>query len=283
MGTTKRTPKRKTARSSRKAPPPKKPKPRARPRKKAADRKAALLLLGAAIPGDLAKVELDFVDPWQLLIATILAAQSTDRTVNRVTPALFRRFPRAEALAAADPAEVEALVYATGFFRSKARAIMSASRQLVEQHDGRVPATIDELVELPGVARKTANVVLANAFGKAEGVVVDRHASRVAERLGWTREQDPVDIEQGLMAAFSKSDWIGLGQRLVLHGRYVCTARKPRCEACPLNELCPSAESPPSPEASPPARATLEAELIETRRAADGPKPEEPEESEEDS
>lgn len=190
-------------------------------------------------------VELDFENPWQLLIATILSAQSTDKTVNRVTPALFRRWPTPEALANASQEEVEEVVKPTGFFRNKAKSIRTTSQALVVRFGGEVPRTLEELVTLPGVARKTANVVLGAAFGIPSGVVVDTHAGRVARRLGLTKHDNPVKVEQDLCALFPRETWIDGGHALVLHGRYVCTARKPACARCPVNELCPSREAEP--------------------------------------
>jgi len=191
------------------------------------------------------RVELDFEDAWQLVIATILSAQSTDKTVNRVTPALFARYPTPAELAAAPLEELEVLVKTTGFFRNKARAIRDASLMIAERFGGTVPRTIEEMIELPGVARKTANVVLGSAYRVVSGIVVDTHVGRVARRLRLTRGEDPVDVERSLMKLFARQDWIDTGHRLVLHGRYVCTARSPRCESCPLNEICPSAEAEP--------------------------------------
>jgi endonuclease-3 len=200
--------------------------------------------LARAIPRP--RIELDFADEWQLLIATILSARVSDTTVNRVTPELFARYPTPEALAAAEPADVERIVRRTGFFHNKTQAIRDASRVLVERFDGRVPRTIERLCELPGVARKTANVVLAGAFGIASGIVVDTHVARVAHRLGLTRAAKPDDVERDLCLVFPRRTWTPVGLRLVLHGRYVCTARAPRCADCPLNEVCPSAEASPS-------------------------------------
>jgi endonuclease-3 len=191
------------------------------------------------------RIELEFEDPWQLLVATILSARSTDRVVNRVTPVLFQRYPSAKALARANLADLEAIVRPTGFFRAKAKTIREASRDIVERFSGCVPSTMDELVRLAGVARKTANVVLAWGFGNAAGFVVDTHVARVAHRLGLTREADPVRIERDLCAAFPRRLWISDSMRLLLHGRYVCTARAPRCGRCPLNEVCPSREADP--------------------------------------
>ncbi len=198
--------------------------------------------LAQAIPAPV--VELDHQNGWQLLMATILSAQSTDKKINEVTPLLFARWPTPEALAEADPAEVEVVVKPTGFFRNKAKAIQGASRALVEQFGGEVPKTLDELVTLPGVARKTANLVLGSAYGIPSGMVVDTHVSRVSRKLELALETDPVKIEAELTALFPKREWIAMSRRLVLHGRYVCTAKKPRCERCPLNEICAAAEQP---------------------------------------
>jgi endonuclease III len=190
-------------------------------------------------------VELRFDTPWQLLVAVILSAQSTDRMVNRVMPEVLRRWPTPAALGAAAQAEVEEVIHSTGFFRNKAKAIREASRILAERFGGEVPRTMEELLELPGVARKTANVVLGTAHGVTSGLTVDVHAARVSQRLGLTKEKLPEKVEQALCALFPREEWIRTGHRLVLHGRYVCTARSPRCAACPLNELCPSHEAPP--------------------------------------
>ena len=198
--------------------------------------------LAKAIPTPV--VELDFDDPWQLLMATIMAAQSTDKTVNRVGVELFDRFTNPAELANAEPAVVEEIIHPTGFFRNKTKAIQAASRAIVEVHGGKVPNTMAELVRLPGVARKTANVILGKAFGVAEGIVVDVHCTRVSKRLGFTEAKDAKHIEADLMSLFPKKDWIGVGNRLVLHGRYVCTARNPNCSHCPLAELCPEADGP---------------------------------------
>jgi endonuclease-3 len=189
--------------------------------------------------------ELDHAGPWQLLIATILSAQSTDRMVNKVTPVLFEQYPTPGALAEANREDVERIVKPTGFYRNKTKSICEVSRALVERHDGEVPRTMEEMVELPGVARKTANVVLGAAYGIASGIVVDTHAKRVAGRLGLTEETKPDKIEQDLCGVFPKSSWIDMGHRLVLHGRYVCKSKTPECPHCPLNEVCPSAEAEP--------------------------------------
>lgn len=188
---------------------------------------------------------LDHKDPFQLLVATILAAQATDEGVNRVTPTLFARYPTPADLAAAPPAEVEAIVRSTGFYRQKTRSIQAASRMLVEKFGGQVPATMPELLQLPGVARKTANVVLGTWFGRNEGIVVDTHVGRLAGRLGltWTsrNDKDAVKIEQDLMQLVPRKDWTFFAHALVWHGRRVCTARKPDCAACAIKGLCPSA------------------------------------------
>ncbi|HSW44788.1 MAG TPA: endonuclease III [Phycisphaerae bacterium] len=181
----------------------------------------------------------------QLLVATILSAQSTDDTVNKVAPILFAGYPTAEALANADPGDVEKLVYQTGFFRQKTRSIIGACKMIVERFGGQVPATMNELVQLPGVARKTANVLLGTWFGKNEGFVVDTHVGRLAHRLGltWTSkdEKDAVKIEQDLCQVFPRDHWTFAGHALIWHGRRVCSARKPNCVDCKLNAQCPSA------------------------------------------
>jgi len=185
---------------------------------------------------------LDHRDPLELLVATILSAQCTDARVNQVTPALFRRCPTAADYAAIPAAELEALVRPTGFFRNKARSLKALGAALVERHDGDVPSTMEELVALPGVGRKTANVVLGNAFGKNEGIVVDTHVGRLARRLGLTRETDPVRVERDLEPLFPRAEWARLAHLLIAHGRRVCRAPRPRCAECSLAELCPSAE-----------------------------------------
>jgi endonuclease-3 len=178
--------------------------------------------------------------PFQLLVATILSAQCTDRRVNLVTPALFARFPTARELAAADPREVEELIRSTGFFRSKTKSLLGMATALVERHGGEVPREMEALRSLPGVGRKTANVVLGNAFGINEGIVVDTHVTRVSGRLGWTRQRDPEKIERDLMPLFPRSEWTMLPHLLIFHGRRICVARRPRCEICPVSERCPS-------------------------------------------
>lgn len=189
--------------------------------------------------------ELDHQDAWQLLVATILSAQSTDKMVNRVTPALFARFPSPASLGMAAQEEVEALIKPTGFFRVKSKNIREASRLIAEKFGGAVPKNMDDMLALPGVARKTANVVLGTGYGVASGMAVDTHAARVSQRLSLTAHKDPVRIEQDLLSLIPAVKWVDSGHRLVLHGRYVCTARAPACGACPLNEICPSAMQPP--------------------------------------
>jgi endonuclease III len=214
--------------------------------------------LAAAIPSP--RCELDHDSPWTLLIATILSAQSTDRTVNSVTPELFRRWPTPAALAAAPRAEVEHVVHRTGFFRNKAKAIQACSMELVARHGGEVPRDMAALCALPGVARKTANVVLGIACHVAAGVVVDTHVTRVARRLALTRADKADKIEQDLCALLPQGQWIEGGHRLLLHGRYLCTSRSPQCEQCALAELCPSRES--DPAGSWQQRAAREAALV---------------------
>ena len=186
-----------------------------------------------------AHCELDFESPLQLLRATVLSPKSTDVRVNQVTPALFARYPDAAALAAADRSEMEALIQPTGFFRAKTDSVLKLSAALVERYGGEVPPRLDDLVTLPGVGRKTANVVLGNAFG-IPGITVDTHFGRLARRFGWTRETDPVRVEQEVGALFPKRDWTMLSHVLIFHGRRTCHARKPACGACPVAALCPS-------------------------------------------
>ena len=195
-------------------------------------------LLAAEYPD--AHCELDFVDPFQLAVATILSAQTTDVRVNMVTPVLFRRYPDAEALAAARQEDVEEIVRSTGFFRNKARNIIGFARAVVAEYDGEVPRTMDQLKVLPGVGRKTANVVLGNAFGIDEGVVVDTHVKRLSGLLGLSAATTPEKIEEDLVDLFPPDRWTLLSHLFIWHGRRVCDARKPRCEACTLAGLCPS-------------------------------------------
>jgi endonuclease III len=196
--------------------------------------------LEAAYPE--AKCALDFSSPLQLLIATILSAQSTDRTVNTVTPALFKKYRSSEDFARAKTPELEKMIHSTGFFRNKAKSVQGACRLIEEKYHGEVPQTMEELLELPGVARKTANVVLGVAFGKAEGVVVDTHVQRLSRRLDFSREERPDKIEGDLMKLFPRERWIHLAHLLIHHGRAICDARKPRCAQCPIEDLCDSVD-----------------------------------------
>jgi endonuclease-3 len=183
---------------------------------------------------------LDFTSPFQLLVATILSAQCTDKRVNMVTPALFKRYRTPAAMSEAKPEELEEMIKSTGFFRNKTKSLLAMSRAVAEQHDGRVPDTMEELVQLPGVGRKTANVVLGNAYDKNEGVVVDTHVGRVSARLGLTKQSDPVKVEQDLAKLFPREQWTMLAHLLIEHGRQICDARRPKCEICFLNDICPS-------------------------------------------
>lgn len=187
------------------------------------------------------RCELDHDGPWQLVIATILSAQCTDARVNLVTPELFARYPTPADLAQADPSEVEIIIKSTGTFRMKAKRIIAASAAIVDDFGGEVPRTLDQITSLPGVARKTGNLVLGVAYGIASGMVIDTHAGRVARRLGLTSEEDPVKVERDLTQCFHRRSWIRMSHALVLHGRYVCKSSKPRCSRCPLYEVCPSA------------------------------------------
>lgn len=187
-----------------------------------------------------AVTELSHEGPFQLLIATILSAQTTDRSVNLVTPELFRRYPSANELAAADPTEVEKLIKPTGFFRAKTQRIIAASRKLVELFGGEVPQNLDDLVKIPGIGRKTANVILGAGFG-VPGFAVDTHVIRLTNRIGMVRTGDPVKIEFQVCDMVPKEEWTALSLRLILHGRRICDARRPLCEGCVLNDFCPSA------------------------------------------
>ena len=186
-----------------------------------------------------ARCELDFSNPLELLVATILSAQSTDVRVNQVTPELFSRYPDAAAYAQADHTELEDVIHSTGFFRAKSRALIEVGRALLERFDGRVPSRMRDLVTLPGVGRKTANVVLGNAFG-VPGLPVDTHVLRVAGRLGLTESDDPVVVEQELCAVIEKREWTMFSHRLIVHGRRICHARRPACGVCPIATMCPS-------------------------------------------
>jgi len=210
-------------------------------RPNAADRTArvnALLDALARVYPD-ARCELDHSNPLELLVATILSAQCTDKRVNLVTPELFRRFPTASSYAAAPPGELEAAIRSTGFFRNKARSIQACCRALVARHDGRVPDTMEALLQLDGVGRKTANVVLGNAFGRNEGIVVDTHVARLGRRLGLTRQRDPQKIEQELVKLVPRDRWTLFSHWLIWHGRRRCGARKPDCVGCELAAWCP--------------------------------------------
>jgi endonuclease-3 len=195
--------------------------------------------LAAAYPD--ATCSLDYRSPFELLVSTILSAQCTDERVNMVTPALFAKYRRPEDYLAVPVEELEQDIHSTGFFRNKAKSIRGAARLLIERFGGELPRTMEELLTLPGVARKTANVVLGTAYGIAEGVVVDTHVRRLSGRLGLTEHDDPVKIERDLMAVIPHEAWIGFSHRLILHGRRVCHARKPNCPRCVLRDLCPSA------------------------------------------
>ena len=209
-----------------------------KPRGLVRDRAVAIERALAAVYPD-ATCELTFSSPYELLVATILSAQCTDARVNMVTPALFARYPSAAALARAEQGELEAMIRSTGFYRNKAKSLLGMARAVVERHHGEIPPTMEAMTELPGVGRKTANVVLGTAFGLATGVVVDTHVARLARRLGLSRHEGPERIERDLMRVFPASSWVALGHRLILHGRRVCAARKPACERCTLAELCP--------------------------------------------
>jgi endonuclease-3 len=186
-----------------------------------------------------AHCELDFRTPLELAVATILSAQCTDKRVNLVTPALFARYPTAQAYAAADRSELEELIRTTGFYRNKATSLLGLGAALVERHGGEVPGRLDDLVRLPGIGRKTANVVLGDAFG-VPGITVDTHFGRLVRRWGWTQEEDPVKVEHAIGALFPRKDWTLLSHRTIFHGRRVCHARKPACGACALAHWCPS-------------------------------------------
>lgn len=187
-----------------------------------------------------AQTELDYRTPFELLVATILSAQATDVSVNRATPSLFERFPDAAALAAATPEEVEGYVRTIGLYRTKAKNLVATARRLVERHGGEVPSSFEAMLALPGVGRKTANVVLSNAFGRP-AIAVDTHVGRLARRLGLSREENPDKVERDLMRLFPEEDWVFLHHALILHGRRVCAARRPACGSCPLADACPSA------------------------------------------
>lgn len=203
----------------------------------AGDAKAIYKILTKTYPN--VRCELNFKNPLQLLIATVLSAQCTDKRVNQVTPALFKRFKSAKEFANADVHEIEELIRSTGFFRSKAKHIKGLAQVIDADFNGKVPPVQDELVKLPGVGRKTANVVLGHAFD-IPGITVDTHFGRLARRFGWTKSQDPVKVEHEVGALIPRKEWTNLSQRMIWHGRRICHARKPACGACPLAKLCPS-------------------------------------------
>jgi len=200
-----------------------------------------LTQLRAAYPD--ACCELDHRNALELLVATILSAQCTDERVNKVTPALFARYPDARAFAAADRGELEEMIHATGFYRNKAKNVQEACARIVQVYNGEVPANMDDLLSLAGVARKTANVVLGTAYHIADGVVVDTHVKRLAQRLGLTTQNDPEKIERDLQALVPRDAWIDVSHLLIFHGRRVCDARKPNCAACVIRQLCPAAQA----------------------------------------
>lgn len=208
-----------------------------------------------------AHCELDFTTPLELLVATVLSAQTTDRTVNTVTPTLFARYPTAAAYAGADRDELETILKPTGFFRAKANSVLGLGRALVEQFDGEVPARLEDLVTLPGVGRKTANVVLGNAFG-VPGLTVDTHFGRLVRRFGWTAEDDPVKVEAEIAQLIPKKEWTDFSHRVIFHGRRVCHAKKPACGACGLARSCPSFGTGPVDP-------VLAAKLVKTPAASD--------------
>ena len=185
------------------------------------------------------RCELDFKNPLQLILATVLSAQCTDKRVNKVTPALFRKYKNVKALAGADIADIENLVFQTGFYRAKARNIKGLATKLVTDFDGEVPSTLEELITLPGVGRKTANVVLGHAFD-IPGITVDTHFGRLSRRFGWTKEMDPVKVERIVGELIPQKEWTNLSQRMIWHGRRICHSRKPACGACPVAKICPS-------------------------------------------
>ena len=190
-----------------------------------------------------ATIALHYSNPLQLLVSTILSAQCTDVRVNMVTPALFKKYKTARDYASANRKEFEQEIHSTGFFRAKTKSIMGCCKALIEKYNGRVPDTMEELLTLPGVGRKTANVVLGGAFGKVEGIVVDTHVGRLAGRLGFSKNDNPEKIELDLMNIIPKKDWFAMGNLLVWHGRRICQARKPKCPECPVSDLCPSYET----------------------------------------
>jgi endonuclease-3 len=191
-----------------------------------------------------ARCSLDYANPLELLVATVLSAQCTDARVNLVTKSLFKKYRTASDYAMVSPGELEEDIKSTGFYRNKAKALRACGAELLARYGGEVPADMAALVQLPGIGRKTANVILGNAFERAEGIVVDTHVRRLAGRLGLTNHSDPDKIEQDLLQVVPREDWIIIGHLLILHGRRVCSARAPKCPVCPINDLCPSAKTP---------------------------------------
>lgn len=227
-----------------------------------------------------AHCELDHRNAFELLVAVVLSAQTNDKYVNQDTPKLFATYPDARALAKADPADVERLVARLGFFRMKTKAIIGLAKAIVEKHGGEVPRTMKDLVALPGVGRKTANVVMGTAFDNAEGIVVDTHVQRLAQRFGWTKKKDPVEIEQALLPLFPRSDYALLSHTIIFHGRRVCFAQKPACASCGINDLCPSAfkaekvgRKPKRVRALPPAEKASAKRAVANAKRAPKPKP----------
>jgi endonuclease-3 len=212
-----------------------------RARRKAAPSLAPKTLARLAKQHPTAHCELDFRSPFELICAVVLSAQTTDANVNRATPKLFARFPDATALAAVEPTDVEPYVASLGFFRMKSRSLVGLARALVEKHGGEVPRTMDELVALPGVGRKTANVVLGVLWNEPEGVVVDTHVTRLSQRLGWSKNTDPEKIEKDLCAILPRKEWDHTSHVLIFHGRRCCFARKPECGDCSVSDVCPAA------------------------------------------
>jgi endonuclease-3 len=187
------------------------------------------------------KCELDFKTPYQLLVATVLSAQCTDKRVNEVTPELFKKYPNPQKMSKAPQRDIEKLIKSAGFYRVKAKSIKGLSKKLISDYNGKVPKKLEELIKLPGVGRKTANVVLGHAYG-IPGITVDTHFGRLSRRFGWTKEKDPVKVEFAVQKLIPEKEWTNLSQRLIWHGRRICTARSPKCSICPLAKLCPSYE-----------------------------------------
>ncbi len=212
---------------------------RAKPGSKAAKEQAAAVTMGLAKEYGDAECALVHKNPFELLVATILSAQCTDQRVNMVTPDLFKKWPTPQAMAKAEIGQLERTIQSTGFFRNKAKNILGCSQKLVELHGGKLPQTLEELVKLPGIGRKTANVVLGTAFGIPSGVVVDTHVTRLCNRLGLTKQTNAVKIEQDLIKLLPQEEWINFSHRLIHHGRRICNARKPLCGKCMLLEICP--------------------------------------------